>query len=97
MTPPFSVRAVPHYDRLARRLTRQHPDFDTFEDRAREILETDPHNRTQRYHIKKLEGIPQGDGQHRLSLGRFRFRYDIYGRDVILQRCSLRREDTYRR
>ena len=96
MTPSFSVRATPHYDRLARRLLRQHRDFDEVEDRAREILQDDPYNRTRRHHIKKLEGIAQGDGQYRLSMGRFRFRYDIYGRDVRLQRCSLRREDTYR-
>lgn len=97
MTRPFAVTATPHYDRLARRLLRQHPDFDTSEERVREILSTDPYNRTRRYPIKKLEGIRQGEGQYRLSLGRFRFRYDVYGRDVVLQRCSLRREDTYRR
>ena len=91
MTPLFSVRATSHYDRLARRLTRQHTDFDTFEDRAREILETDPHNRTRRSPIKKLEEVRQGDGQYRLSLGRWRFRYDIYGREVVLQYCGLRR------
>lgn len=96
MTPLFSVRATPHYDRLARRLTRQHPDFDVLEGRTREILETDPTNHTGQYHIKKLVGVPPGEGQWRLSLGRFRFRYDIYGNEVVLEYCDLRREDTYR-
>jgi mRNA-degrading endonuclease RelE of RelBE toxin-antitoxin system len=35
-------------------------------------------------------------GQYRLRLGRFRFRYDIEGRMVVLYYCGLRREDTYR-
>jgi hypothetical protein len=42
MTPSFSVTATPHYDRLARRLLRQHAEFDEAEDRAREILQGDP-------------------------------------------------------
>jgi hypothetical protein len=96
MTPPFVVRATPHYDRLARRLTRQHPEFDDLEDRARDMLATDPYNRARRFPIKKLESVSRGEGQYRLSLSRFRFRYDIYGREVLLQYCGLRREDTYR-
>jgi hypothetical protein len=96
MTPPFSISATPQYDRLARRLLRQHAEFDTVEERAREILQADPYNRSRRHHIRKLEGISQGEGQYRLSLGRWRFRYDISGREVILHYCDLRREDTYR-
>ena len=96
MTSSFSVTATPHYDRLARRLLRQHREFDEAEDRAREILQEDPYNRSRRHAIKKLEGVSQGDGQYRLSLGRWRFRYDIVGRVVVLHYCGLRREDTYR-
>lgn len=96
MTPSFSVTATPHYDRLARRLLRQHAEFDEAEDQAREILQDDPYNRGRRHAIKKLEGISQGDGQYRLSLGRWRFRYDISGREVVFHYCGLRREDTYR-
>ena len=66
-----------------------------FQDRAVEILHNDPQNRTRSYPIKKLEGVGHGEGQYRLALGRFRFRYDIDGQDVVLQYCGLRREDTY--
>ncbi len=93
MTPPFSVRTTPRFDRLAKALT--HPDFPSRYDRARAILADDPYNRTRAHHIKKLEGMPVGDGQWRLSLGRYRFRYDIHGQEVVLQYCGLRREDTY--
>jgi hypothetical protein len=95
VTPSFSAIATLLYDRLARRLLRQHAAFDEAEDRARGILQNDPYNRSRRHAIKKLEGIPQGEGQYRLSLGRWRFRYDISGRHVILHYCGLRREDTY--
>jgi len=43
-----------------------------------------------------LEGVPLGEGQYRLRLGRWRFRYDIEGRQVWLRYCGLRREETYR-
>lgn len=96
MTPSFSVRTTPRYQRLAHQLIRAHREFQALQHRAREILTADPYNRSRTHHIKKLEGVREGDGQWRLSLGRFRFRYDIYGREVIVQYCGLRREDTYR-
>ncbi len=96
MTLPFSVRTTPHFERLARSLRRTHHEFGTPYARAVEILSADPHNRSRAHHIKKLEAVPLGEGQWRLSLGRFRFRYDVYGREVVLQYCGLRREDTYR-
>jgi mRNA-degrading endonuclease RelE of RelBE toxin-antitoxin system len=48
------------------------------------------------HNILKLKDTVRGDGQWRLRLGRFRFRYDIYDREVLLLYCGLRREDTYR-
>ena len=96
MTPSFSVRTSSRLDRLAKPINLRQPDFPSRYDRAREILGTDPYKRTRSHHIKKLEGARQGDGQYRLSLGRFRFRYDLYGREVVLQYCGLRREETYR-
>lgn len=96
MTPPFLVRTSAHYERLARRLGRGRPDFAPSHERAIEILETDPYNRTRQHDILKLEGVPAGKGQWRLRQRRFRFRYDILGREVTLQHCGLRRENTYR-
>lgn len=96
MTPPFVVRTTPHYERLSDKLLTTHPDFEAISHRAREILSTDPYNRTRTHHIKKLEGVPAGDGRWRLSLGRWRFRYDISGRVIVLHYCGLRREETYR-
>ena len=96
MTPPFSLRTTSRFERLARALRRGHPEFETLQERAGAILTADPYNRTRKHHIRKLEAVPPGEGQWRLSLGRFRFRYDIYGDEAVLQFCGLRREDTYR-
>ena len=96
MTPRFSVRTVPHFDRLARRLDGQHPEFPQLLARAMGILAADPANVGRQHNITKLADVQPGDGQWRLRLGRFRFLYDIAGRDVELVHCALRREDTYR-
>ena len=96
MTPPFSVRTTRRFERLARSRLKGDSEFEALQGRAVEVLITDPHNRSRAHHIKKLEALPLGEGQWRLSLGRFRFRYDIYGDEVVLQYCGLRREDTYR-
>ena len=96
MTSSFSVHTTPHYERLLRKLLRRHPELLELQDQAREILSTDPYNSTRTYNIKKLQGIPPGEGQYRLRLGRFRYRYDIFGREVWLFYCGLRREETYR-
>ena len=88
---------TPQYERLARDLARAHREFVARHDEAIEILHKDPHDRSREHKICKLRGVRQGEGQYRLRLRRFRFRYDIYDRDVVLQACSLRRKDTYRR
>jgi hypothetical protein len=96
MTPAhFLVRTSPHYERLARRLRKRQPKFDAAHQTAVEILGQDPTNRSGSHDIKKLTNVLRGEGQWRLALGRFRFRYDIYDQDVVLQYCGLRREDTY--
>ncbi len=96
MTPGFTVRTTPHYERLFRSLQKQHPELRTLRNDLRAILSTDPYNRSGHHPIKNLTDIERGEGQYRLRLRRFRFRYDIYGNAVVLQSCGLRREDTYR-
>jgi len=97
MTPSFTVRTTSRYDRLAKALQRGHPQFASHHGSALQILAVDPYNRTRRYHIKKLEGVAPGEGEYRLSLGRWRFRYDISGDQIELHYCGLRRETTYSR
>ncbi len=96
MTPPFSVRTIPAFERGFAKLASKHEDIRGLLVEAKGILETDPCNRTRAHNIKKLTNVAQGDGQYPLRLARWRFRYDIYENVVLLTDCSLRREDTYR-
>lgn len=96
MTPRFSVRVSTRCRPLLARLSTQHHDFVTLYARAVDILEQDPANVGRRHNILKLRDTEHGDGQWRLRVGRFRFRYDIHDREVVLIYCGLRREDTYR-
>jgi mRNA-degrading endonuclease RelE of RelBE toxin-antitoxin system len=97
VTRRFGVRTVPRFDRLFRHLSGRHPELAAVYAKALDILEVDPHNASRTHPIRKLEGVLRDEGgQYRLRLGRFRFRYDIEGRVVVLYYCGLRREDTYR-
>jgi len=94
----FDVRTTARFDRLLKKLASQHShEAGEIFTQALTILKTDPYNRSRRYPIKKLEGVPPGEGQYRLRLRRWRFRYDIWGaqHQVELNFCGLRREDTY--
>lgn len=95
MTPEFRVETTPHFDRLFRKLAKKHPELIGYLPTIRATLQTDPYNHNGRQAIKKLSGS-QVDGQWRLRLGRFRFRYDITSQTVELKYVGLRREDTYR-
>jgi hypothetical protein len=95
MTPAFTVLTSPHFERLARAQSKRHREFAAVVDRAVGILQIDPYNHDRTQAIRKLAGS-QIEGQWRLRLGRWRFRYDIVGQIVQLKYCGLRREDTYR-
>jgi hypothetical protein len=95
MTPGFVVRTAPRFDRLAKSLRKQHKEFTAQYEEAIAILRQDPYNRTRAHPIKKLENVPHGKGKYRFRIGRWRFRYDIEGQEVVLSYCGLRREDTY--
>ena len=62
MTPAFTVRTTPYYERLARRLLQGDAEFRSSQGQAFEILRSDPYNRTRQHNIKKLTGIWRGDG-----------------------------------
>jgi hypothetical protein len=94
----FDVRTTSHFDRLFKKLVAGHRKEDVeVLGQALAILEADPFNRTRRYPIKKLEDVAPGEGQYRLRIRRWRFRYDIWTDrgQVELSYCGLRRENTY--
>ena len=93
--PTHTVTTTTHFDRLLKKLAPRHPELVGRFEEAIAILSFDPHNKSRKYQIKKLQGVPTGEGQYRLRSGRFRFRYDIAEREVVMLYCGLRREDTY--
>jgi hypothetical protein len=76
-------------------LLKRQPKFDAAQRSAFATLGLDATNRSGSKDIRKLTNVPRGEGQWRLAIGRFRFRYDVYGQEVTLLYCGLRREDTY--
>ena len=92
----FSVATTSRFDRELKKLAAKQPQAATLFTRAIEILKADPYNTSRQHPIKKLEAVSPGDAQYRIRSGRFRFRYDVDGPNVILKACSLRREDSYR-
>ena len=91
----YRVQTTAHFDRLVKKLAPRHADLIERLEEGTKILSIDPSNKSHNYPIKKLQGVPADDGQYRLRSGRFRFRYDISGKEVVLHYCGLRREDTY--
>ena len=96
MTSTFTIYTTARFDRELAKLKEHHQELVGYYERACSVLATDPYNRSRSHPIKKLEGVKPGDGQYRLRVGRFRFRYDAEGRTVYLKACALRREETYR-
>jgi mRNA-degrading endonuclease RelE of RelBE toxin-antitoxin system len=83
MNGAFDVRTTARFDRLLKKLAVRHrQEAGVLFAEALRILEADPHNRTRQHDIKKLEDVPPGDGQFRLKLGRWRFRFDVDGHVV---------------
>jgi len=96
MTLSFAVAAATSFERDFQKLAKRHESLLNAYERAVSTLKTDPYNRSRLHPIKKLTDVSPGNGQYRIRIGRWRFRYDIEGQTVRLQYCGLRREDTYR-
>ena len=94
--PRFVVYTTSTFDRALRKLGKGHPELADLYGEVVTTLESDPYNRSGAHSIKKLVDVRRGDGQYRIRISRFRFRYDFEGQTVYLKYCSLRSEDTYR-
>jgi mRNA-degrading endonuclease RelE of RelBE toxin-antitoxin system len=92
----FIVRTTSRFDHALIKLSKQHAELPRIFEEAITLLKSDPHNVSRKHAIKKLRGIKPGEGQYRLRVGRWRFRYDIWDQEVEVNYCGLRREDTYR-
>ena len=91
----FEIVVTAHFGRQLKKLARANVEVVGEFETILSILRSDPHNRTRKHPIRKLVNVTAGDGQYRIRIKRFRFRYDIEDRTVLLKACALRRENTY--
>ena len=91
----FTIERTTGFSREFRKLMKRHREFFEVYEKAILALAVDPYNISRTYDILKLANVYKGDGQYRIRLRRWRFRYDIVANSVVLKYCSLRREDTY--
>ena len=91
----FFIEPTSRFSRELRKLLKRHRDLVFAYEKILAALVADPYNLGRVYDILKLTNVELGDGQYRIRIQRWRFRYDVIGRKVLLQHCSLRREDTY--
>jgi len=88
----FRVVTTPSFEREFRKLSKRNAKLpDVLEELIR-ILREDPHGRTGRHSIKKLEGLKPGEGQWRIRWRDYRLRYHIFESDVVLHSFRHRKE-----
>jgi mRNA-degrading endonuclease YafQ of YafQ-DinJ toxin-antitoxin module len=63
MNAGFLVATTSRFDRELKKLTAKHPGVVDVFGKAIKILKADPYNSSRQYPIKKLEGVPAGEGQ----------------------------------
>jgi mRNA-degrading endonuclease RelE of RelBE toxin-antitoxin system len=80
----FRTVATPGFQRDVRDVTKHNPHLLATIEHLLDILEHDPFNTGHQQSIKKLTNVKAGSGQWRIRAGKYRLRYDIIGRDVIL-------------
>lgn len=80
----YQVVASTGFEREVRRLRTRLPRVYEELLEAVCVLEVDPFNLEGRANIRKLVGVPSGEGQFRLRVGDYRLRYDVVHDEVIL-------------
>jgi len=88
----YRVIVLPGLEREARQLRKRFPRVYADLLRAIDLLEADSLNLEGHVNIRKLVGVPAGEGQFRLRLGDYRLRYDVICDEVVLHSIRPRRE-----
>ncbi len=92
MPPAYRVVSTSRFARDYKALVKRAPQAISYVEAMVQALREDPYNRSGRHKMKKLKGVQQGEGQWRIASGDYRIRYDIFGQEVVLYSCKLRRE-----
>lgn len=92
MDPPFRIVTTAAFESDTRKRTRAHRKLADVIEQMIAALEIDPCNVKREHDIRKLAGVKPGDGQWRMRRGKYRLRYDVFGRDVVLHSFRHRKE-----
>jgi hypothetical protein len=68
MTPEFAVFTTRRFDRGLKKLLDSHPELVEHYEGILTGPKADPYNRSRRYAIKKLQAVPEREGQYRNPL-----------------------------
>lgn len=89
----FTVVVTRSFERDLRKIHKKDKDILVAYEKCLDALESDPFNKSRAYDIKKLSGVKEGEW--RIRFGRYRLRYDIYDKEIIL--LTIRdRKDAYK-
>jgi mRNA-degrading endonuclease RelE of RelBE toxin-antitoxin system len=91
MAASFRILTTPSFDRDFRKIAKGNPALESALHELATTLCQDPYNRSGRHPIKKLTDI-KSDGQWRIRWREYRWRYDIYGSDVVMHSFRHRKE-----
>lgn len=94
----YTVIAPKQFQKQLTKVFKKHPDLRGSIVGAIRSLEQSPCQGDSRKAIKKLSGVPAGEGQWRMHVGFMRIRYDVFEdeRLVVLLHIQHRR-DVYRK
>ncbi len=91
----FTVLTTPSFEKRCKKLIKKDRTVQKILEGCIDVLSKDPFNKSRQHSIKKLVGVKEGEGCLRIRFGRYRIRYDIDKKFVVLH--SIReRKDAYR-
>lgn len=89
----FTVVVTRSFERDLRKLHKKDKGILIVYEKCLSALEDDPFNKSRTHDIKKLSGVKEGEW--RIRFGKYRLRYDIYNKEVVL--LTIRdRKDAYK-
>ena len=88
----FGLKTTPTFERAFRSQTKRDSELQEQFIKLLDVLRSDPYNTSKQYDIKKLTNVARGEGQWRIRTGKYRLRYDIFDKKVILHSFNHRKE-----
>lgn len=88
MRAKFKIFSTPSFDRQIKKLLNKNKQVVNVYEATLDILQKDPFVGQ---NIKKLTDIKKGNGQWRIRSENYRFRYDVFGKKIVLHSAKDRK------